>query len=259
MSWLRAFGSAAADPAPAPEERLLTLENGSRVPVRWVRDARARRLRLIVAEKGVRLTLPVRASTTLAEQFLHEHRGWLQQQLGKWPKDDRKAFSRGESRLQLRGQWLDIEWRPARHAHVELHEHGLQVHASDATSDARLRAALREFYSQQARIDLGRWLPRYLPGLPRAPSSFRFRAMSSLWGSLAPNDAVSLDLALVMGRPRAFEYVLVHELCHLIHRNHSRRYWREVEARCPDWREQRDYLHGEGLAIKAEMRRFKAA
>jgi predicted metal-dependent hydrolase len=50
----------------------------------------------------------------------------------------------------------------------------------------------------------------------------------------------------------------VHELCHLIHRNHSPRYWCEVEARCPDWREQRDYLHGAGLALKAEMRRFKA-
>jgi hypothetical protein len=76
---------------------------------------------------------------------------------------------------------------------------------------------------------------------------------------LSPTDALSLDLALVLGRPSAFEYVLVHELCHLLQRNHSRRFWREVEARWPDWRQERDYLHGDGLAIKAELRRVVSA
>jgi predicted metal-dependent hydrolase len=45
----------------------------------------------------------------------------------------------------------------------------------------------------------------------------------------------------------------------LLQRNHSRRFWREVEARWPDWRQERDYLHGDGLAIKAELRRMVAA
>jgi len=82
--------------------------------------------------------------------------------------------------------------------------------------------------------------------------------LSSLWGSLSARDALSLDLALVLGKPAAFEYVLVHELCHLIHRNHARGFWREVEARGQDWRAQRDYLHGEGAALKASLRRLLA-
>ena len=68
----------------------------------------------------------------------------------------------------------------------------------------------------------------------------------------------SLDLALLLAPPRAFEYVLVHELCHLLHANHSRRFWREVEARWPDWRAERDYLRGEGLALKARLSRLLA-
>ena len=78
--------------------------------------------------------------------------------------------------------------------------------------------------------------------------------MSSQWGSLAPNGVVGLDLALVLARPSAFEYVLVHELCHLVHADHSRAFWREVESRFPAWREERDYFHAEGRRIKATLR-----
>ncbi|PAL01775.1 hypothetical protein B8W90_13625, partial [Staphylococcus hominis] len=74
----------------------------------------------------------------------------------------------------------------------------------------------REFYEAQTRADVGQWLPRYLPSLPRAPARLRLKVMSSQWGSLAPDGSMALDLALMLGRPSAFEYVLVHELCHLI-------------------------------------------
>jgi hypothetical protein len=255
MDWLRVF-----DPPQNETERHLVLRGGETVPVRWVRDSRARRLRLIVNDRGIRLTLPRSASVRLAESFLFEHRDWLQAQLAKRPATEARLFAREhDSQLQLRDQRLPIEWREGRFARVELGEHGLLLTQSAKGSDRQMRAALKEFYLQQARIDLGLWLPKYLPELPHAPIALKLRPLSSLWGSLSPTDALSLDLALVLGRPSAFEYVLVHELCHLLQRNHSRRFWREVEARWPDWRQERDYLHGDGLAIKAELRRVVSA
>ncbi len=100
------------------------------------------------------------------------------------------------------------------------------------------------------------WPIRLLPSLPRAPLAFKLRPLSSLWGSLSPSDALSLDLSLVLARPSAFEYVLVHELCHLIHANHSPAFWREVESRFPQWREQRGYFHANGRQLKAGLRRL---
>lgn len=242
---------------PAPEIRPLALADGSDVPVRWVRDRRARRLRLIVSDKGARLTLPMAASVRSAEAFLQEHRDWLATQLARQHPDDAPRFGRAwTGPLPLRGGELPLAWREGRFASVHLGEHGIEVQLPERADDARARAALREFYLQQARADLGAWLPRYLPALPRAPMALRVRPLSSLWGSLSPSDAISLDLALVLGRPSAFEYVLVHELCHLLHADHSRRFWREVEARWPGWRDERDYLRGEGMALKATLARL---
>jgi predicted metal-dependent hydrolase len=254
MSWLRLL-----EPPPSEEARPLQLRSGESVPVRWVRDARARRLRLIVNDRGVRLTLPRSASVRLAESFLFEHRDWLAAQLAKRPVVESRGFCRAhDDALMLRGQAVPVHWREGRYARAELGEHGVELSLPAKGSDKQLRSALKEFYLQQARIDLGQWLPKYLPTLPHAPIALKLRPLSSLWGSLSPSDVLSLDLALVLGRPAAYEYVLVHELCHLLQRNHSRRFWREVEARWPDWRAERDYLHGDGLAIKAELRRCVA-
>ena len=123
----------------------------------------------------------------------------------------------------------------------------------------RTPRTLRAFYEAEARADIGRWLPKYLAGLPRAPSRFRLKIMSTQWGSLSPDGSLALDLALTLGRSSAFEYVLVHELCHLIQANHSPAFWREVEARFPTWRDEREYFYTEGRRLKSALHQLLSA
>jgi predicted metal-dependent hydrolase len=231
----------------------VTLDSGQVVDVLRVRDPRARRIRLSVDERGPRLTLPLRAAAGTGERFVVEHGDWLAAQIAAACTGIGRLQPHVDAALPLRGATLPVQWRKGRFLRLELDDGALALAAPDAPGDAALRRALRDFYEAQGRADVGRWLPRYLPGLPRAPSRIRFRMMSSQWGSLAPDGALSLDLSLVLATPAAFEYVLVHELCHLIHADHSRRFWREVEARCPDWRDQREYFRHEGRRLKATL------
>jgi predicted metal-dependent hydrolase len=250
----------AIEPA-AREVVPLRLPDGRQIELLRVRDARARRIKLLVSERGARLTLPPRASLLAGERFVAQHLDWLAAQLDRRPPPaPSQPFEHDDAGpLPLRGEWLPLRWREARVLRVERDDHGIAIDTPAAARPASLRRALKDFYLAEARRDVGRWLPAYLPGLPRAPRLVRFRALRSLWGSLAPDGAMSLDLALVLGPPAAFEYVLVHELCHLIHADHSRRFWHEVERRCPDWRAQRAWFRGDGLALKATLARLVAA
>ena len=235
----------------------LELEDGRRLTVLRVRDPRARRLKLSVDERGARLTLPMRASLVSGERFLHEHRQWLATQLDRHlpAADEAATLLPGDTAsLPLRGASVPLHWREGRYIRIARDDAGIHLQHPPRATDPALRRALRAFYEAEARADIGRWLPAYLPGLPRAPRQLRLKVMSSQWGSLAPDSSLALDLSLVLARPSAFEYVLVHELCHLLQANHSPAFWREVEARFPAWREERDYFHAEGRRLKATLR-----
>ena len=258
-SLFRLLSPTRAAPAKPRIERdtvALVLDDGRHIEVLRVRDPRARRIKLSVDERGARLSLPLRASLVAGARFLHEHRGWLASQLAVHAQYTVAGLQRDvTAALPLRGALHQLRWSTGRATRLDIEPGGHLLFAAPVRAgDAALHRGLRDFYEAQARADVGRWLPGYLPDLPRAPRRIVFRRTTSQWGSLAPDATLSLDLALVLARPSAFEYVLVHELCHLLHADHSIRFWSEVEARFPDWRAERDYFRAHGRQLKSQLR-----
>lgn len=245
---------------PSPRTRgslQAVLPDGRDVEVAYARHPRARRIKLSVDDRGARLTLPPRASLLAGERFVAEHADWLALQLERHaPPVQAPLEPFATPSLPLQDAECPLRWEEARLARLGQdpeHEGGLLFEFPARAPRASAVRVLREFYLAHARAQVGRWLPSYLPGLPRAPRIFRIRPVRSQWGSLAPDGTVSLDLALVLARPSAFEYVLVHELCHLLQANHSPGFWAEVEARFPGWRGERDWLRANGGAAKARL------
>lgn len=231
-----------------------TLPDGRVVDVLRVHHARSRGMRLSVTERGIRLTAPPRTSDRRALAFVQEHAAWLAGQLAH-TFDGIDALRIGETAsLPLRGVDVPLDWADGRCLRVQGDDAGVTITLPAQARESSVRKSLADFYLAQARADVGRWLPAYLPGLPRAPRDIVIRPLTSLWGSLAPDDRMRLDLALVLAPSAAFEYVLVHELCHLIQPNHSSAFWDEVEHRFPGWETQRHLLRSHGRPIKARLR-----
>lgn len=222
----------------------------------WKRHAKAKRLKLLVGADGPRLTLPLRASETSALAFVAEHESWIVAQYLKHRPAPVAPLEIGESaQVPLFGQALPIVWERDKALRIYKYATHWRIHTGARSSARQVQAALLNSYRLIGQEWFNERMQDYLPGLPQAPSALVIKPLRSLWGSLNVANAVSLDVALLFAPEDVAEYVLVHELCHLLQRNHSPKFWREVEARWPHWRDQRDYLKVHGVGIKAEARR----
>ena len=75
------------------------------------------------------------------------------------------------------------------------------------------------------------------------------RGQRSRWGSCSPKGHIALNYRLMLMPPAVREYILIHELMHLKQADHSRKFWRHVEAACPDFREAERWLNKHGSAL----------
>lgn len=77
----------------------------------------------------------------------------------------------------------------------------------------------------------------------------KIRLLKNMWGSLSPDNLITLNLKLLYAPPDVLDYVIVHELSHTVRRNHSKRFWSVVGKAMPDYKEKRAWLRELGPTI----------
>ena len=76
------------------------------------------------------------------------------------------------------------------------------------------------------------------------------RDQKTRWGSCSGTGTLSFSFRLMLAPPRVLDYVVVHELCHLTHMNHSKEFWNMVEDILPDYKEHRKWLKENGHTLR---------
>jgi predicted metal-dependent hydrolase len=203
-------------------------------------SGRARRLSVRVHRNArVEVVAPPRYSQRRIAAFLREQSDWIAAQRRRVLALVPPAVEPfPPSRIELRA--LQQTWR---------------VHLAGGQGALRLRVLADGVLSATGRLDdaalrkaLRRWLLRHAanalePGLQRCSQQLglTFRRLSvrcqrSRWGSCSARGTISLNAAVLFQPPEVLEYLMIHELTHLRHPNHSDRFWSAVEQHCATWR-----------------------
>lgn len=82
--------------------------------------------------------------------------------------------------------------------------------------------------------------------------SVKINSAKTHWGSCSRKNTVNFSWYSIMAKSEALDYIIIHELCHMRHFNHSPAFWREVEKHCPDYKRQKAYLKELWQEISAE-------
>ncbi len=89
-------------------------------------------------------------------------------------------------------------------------------------------------------------------------TSITVRDQKTRWGSCSSLGTLSFNYRLIFAPPAVLDYVVVHELCHLTHMNHSKDFWSMVASIMPDYKKHRQWLkeHGQELSLEAHLKRL---
>ena len=225
------------------------------IPYRLRRSRRASRLRITVRADGVDVVAPVRAGQAEIAEFVARHGDWVESKvsalrhaLAAHPGPQRLAAG---GKIPFRGSPVELRIATCPGARVAVGwRDGFEVRVperlSDGEREAVIEAALCHWLKREARQDAERWILRHGPRHGLVPRALKIKEQKQLWGSCSTRGAVNLNWRLILAPEAVFEYVVVHELCHLRVRNHQKEFWHLVGHVLPDYEPQRRWLRANG-------------
>ena len=238
---MRSLGRGAAGNAPDAHPLQMTLWTDREVGVAWnVRiSRRARRMSMRVFPGGrVEVVVPQGVGVPAVERFVARHRDWAERRskelLQLAPNAaDRQPRVGGDSAARRR--W-SVEYVPGRRVRAEqVGDSTLRVHAP-AVTDRHASQALVPWITRLASHELSHRLRPLAAELGIDYSRMSVRRQRTRWGSCSTRGTISLNVCLLFQRPEVVRYLMIHELCHRRHMNHSKRFWSLVASFEPDWK-----------------------
>jgi predicted metal-dependent hydrolase len=232
------------------------------IPYRWRHSKRARRLRLVVSAGGIEVVVPQGTPTTLVERFVESRNDWL---LATYRDISDRVEQFGApgrwisgARIPFRGEQKRLTVSPTQNPAIQvIYDNDFEVQLPHSIAPERreqvVKVTLVNWMKGHARRDVENHAAYYSRELKRYPRRIRIKEQKNLWGSCGKNDEININWRLILAPEAVLEYVVVHELCHLFHRNHSKTYWQLVESVLPDYQVRRNWLKQNGAALMWEV------
>ena len=113
-----------------------------------------------------------------------------------------------------------------------------------------LRPLFIQFYKQKAKQVIIQRVKKYLNHFKEEPSLIKIQSLKDKWGSCSTKNQLRYNWRIVMAKTSVLDYVIVHELCHMKHKNHSKSFWNDVKTILPNYNNSKDWLRINGDNLK---------
>ncbi|MGN8224772.1 M48 family metallopeptidase [Gracilimonas sp. BCB1] len=205
-------------------------------------------LRVYPAERRVRISVPRRISDSDVANFVEGKLPWIQKHLSNYrikAKPRPKKFISGE----LHPVWgKDLELvvieknKPPR---VWVDGDKLKLFIRPGTNQQKRASILKKWYREELKQRIPNLIEKWEPRMNVKVNEFGVKKMKTRWGTCNIRDhRIWLNLELAKKRPELLEYVVIHEMVHLLERLHSKRFYRFMSEFLPEWKSLKDELNG---------------
>jgi predicted metal-dependent hydrolase len=220
------------------------------MPVKVNQTIRSKRRTLAVivkADGSVVVRVPVRAPEKAIREFIENHAEWIEKKQAEvltFQPPEPKQYRPGEPFMYLGNAYpLEIVTGQKKPLLLE------QSFKLAGSAESRAKLVFERSYRAQAREILTERVDHYASQYGFQYKKIGITSARTRWGSCSANGSLNFSWRLILAPMEAVDYVVVHELVHTVHHNHSRRFWQKVEKIMPDYKERRKWLRKNGQRL----------
>lgn len=228
--------------------------SGLKIPYTVRRNPRARRIWIRVEDEGgLVVVLPKGRKANLIPNTLKEHKEWVLETIQK--REERLQGAPpplGEGRSMVyRGRIVDLRVRniACENPLVKLEGNKIRV-TMPRNSEESLKEVLSKWVKERALLLFSRRVEYFAAKIGAKWGSIQVKNQKTRWGSCSWNGKLAFNWRLLFAPPEVLDYVVIHEVAHLKYHDHSKRFWKLVEATCPAYEKHRNWLNTNGLILK---------
>lgn len=212
------------------------------VELRVSPTARRVSLRVDAPTGVVLLVVPKRASLKRAADFAEKNRKWIDSKLNSLPPP--VPFADGVD-VPVGGVSHRVRYRPEARGTVWREGHEIHV----AGKAEHLPRRLTDWLKAEARRQIAGLIDRHADILGKRPARVTLRDTTTRWGSCSPTGRIAFCWRLILAPQEVMDYVVAHEMAHLVELNHGPKFWRLVRQLVPDVDAPRRWLSEHGIRL----------
>ena len=222
------------------------------VPIEIIKTPRRKTATIKIEGGNIKLIVPVDISSQKIENILNDKKDWISQKLRiqsqqniLTPKQfingeaftylDRnyrlKIIRDGETPLFLKGGYLVV---------------GVNSEWSEAECEVHIRLELGKWFRNQSLKRIKEKVKRFSEIIGKKPKSIKVQKLENKWGSCTPSGDIVFNWRIISAPHSVIDYVVVHELCHLLEHNHSENFWKLVSRIIPEFKKHKEWLKYNG-------------
>lgn len=188
-----------------------------------------------------------------ADEIVWSKRMWIYKNLAEWKDLNRSSVLRewvnGETFLYL-GSRYRLLIDNQQENDLLLKDGRFIIKANLVNDINAAKKAFIEFYTEKANNRLHDKVEYYAKQLGLTPGKIAIKDMAYRWASCGKNNALQFNWRIMMAPIKIIDYVIVHELCHFNHKNHTEAFWNEIDKVMPDYLERKDWLKNNGASLE---------
>jgi len=216
--------------------------------IQVVRSRRRKKTSSIIISNGiVKIVVPDQISDFTIKELINKRISWIRKKL----QDESnikpviaKEYVDGESFTYL-GNNYQLKSLVGNVSFVNVSSDYINV-SLPKKSKENIKSLLEYWYKEKAIEILTEKTNRYAKIIGVSPSAIYVGDYKSKWGSCSIERKISYNWKIIIAPRKILEYVVIHELCHILEHNHSKEYWRHVNTYCKDFKESRKWLRMNG-------------